>query len=160
MSLSLPKRLRTNPTFQPGYVYHVTQGVHLRGIQRKGLSALNKNRQSPKKNLFTHNMGKAFKVHGTDVVYGLHPFTKIPGLEKFATRYFQGIAVLRCMPARLSELGYKYDHTLSLAGDLAIEASDIDLFIDGHWWPLDRVLLWPNVWSLIFSLTGFLRAHR
>lgn len=159
MRETLPKRLKTTPTFKPGYVYHVTRGVHLASIKRHGLIAQDKseNHYSSKRNWFSPNLVQVFRLYGINIVYGRYLFTSLPGGASFANTYFQGIAVLRCRPAHLFSIGYTVDLQLSLVGEETVEPFDTELFIDGRWIRLDKVYIKPSLWPFFYKTTKFLR---
>ena len=158
---TLPKRLSITPTHHSGYVYHVTRGVHLSRIKKLGLIAQDKSETnySSKRNWFSPKLSQAFKLYGIDVVYARYIFSGLPGSRKFASWYFQGIAVLRCRPAHLFSIGYAVDLDLSIAGERKVEPRFLELFIDGKWIRLDRVRFKSSIAPIVFKLTKFLR-HR
>lgn len=159
MNESLPKRLTITPTFHPGYYYHVTRGVHVSSIKRLGLVAQDKSdtNYSSQLNWFSSNLSQAFKLYGIDVVYGRYYLSRFPGWRKFASWYFQGIAVLRCRPAHLFSIGYAVDLNLSISGTQRVEPRHLELFIDGRWIRLNRVRLPSSSAPIVFKLTKFLR---
>lgn len=159
MRESLPARLRITPTSQPGYVYHVTRGVHLQSIKKHGLVAQDKSETnfSSKRNWFSPNLSQAFCLYGIGIVYSRYVFTSVGGGAGFANAYFQGIAVLRCRPAHLFAIGYAVDLQLSLVGEETVEPYEIELFIDGQWARLDRVYFNPSLWPAVYKCTKFLR---
>jgi hypothetical protein len=159
MSESLPARLKMTPTFEEGYVYHVTRGVHLASIKRHGLIAQDKSETnfSSKRNWFSPDLCQAFRLYGVDIVKARYFFKSIVRSHDFAETYFQGIAVLRCRPAHLVSLGYATDLQSSLAGEKMVEPHDMQLFIDGKWTQLDNVYIGSSVWPSFYKLTKFLR---
>lgn len=156
---SLPQRLRITPIFHPGYVYHVTRGVHLASIRRYGLVAQDKSEynNSSKRNWFSQNLSLAYKLYGIDIVYSRYRLMPILGGSRFAENYFQGIAVLRCRPPYLFSIDYALDLELSLVGERKVGPQAMELFIDGKWIPLNRVKLKQTLWPVLYKLTRFLR---
>lgn len=158
---SLPQRLRVTPTLRPGYVYHVTRGVHLASIKRYGLVAQDKSEynNSSKNNWFSPNLALAYKLYGIDIVYSRYRFMSMLGGSKFAENYFQGIAVLRCRPSYLFSMDYTVDLRLSIVGERKVGPQAMELFIDGQWVPLNRVKLKRTLWPTFYKFTGLLRAR-
>ena len=158
---TLPKRLRGRPTFQPGYVYHVTRGTNLPNIKRCGLIAQDKSEHHypSKKNWFSPNLRQAYKLYGIDIVYSRYRFFSFFGGSKFSENYFQGIAVLRCRPAHLLALDYVVDRQLSLVGEKRVGPQTMELFIDGRWMWLNRVNFKWTLWPTLHKCTKFLRTR-
>lgn len=157
----LPKRLRAQPTGNLDYVYHVTRGVHLVSIKKHGLIAQDKSEYhyASKRNWFSSNLGKAYQLYGRNIIHTRYRFSSVLPGKRFAEKYFQGVAVLRCKPAHLFSKGYTIDLDLSIVGEERLGPQSIELFIDGTWAPLNTVEFRWSLWPVIYKFTGFLRVR-
>lgn len=158
---TLLQRLRTKPTHEPGYVYHVTRGVHLANIKRSGLIAQDKSEYhyASKKNWFASNLTEAYELYGSAVIRARYRFTYLWSGQKFAEKYFQGVAVLRCTPKFLFSKNYTIDLRQTIVGEKRLGPQSLELFIDGQWTPLNRVELKWSLWPIFYKCTRFLRVR-
>lgn len=142
----LHRRLGTPLSYGSGFAHHVTHGVRLRSIAKRGLVAgLLGVQHDSKGNWFSIGPAKV-STYGTDVVQSVtrrHLFARF-----FAGGggYFQGVAVLRASEAYLRcKLGYNPGTEDSLTGTVVVPPDALEVYIDDKWQALSEAVL-PKIY--------------
>jgi len=152
----LRSRLTAQPQPTPGYAYHVTHGVRISSIKLTGLLPGKPGVQYKTNEVFFGtNLNSMYPAYGTTIV---SPMTRKFGGVAFT--YYQGVAVLRTTQAQLIQLKFIQINGNDWSGS-NVPPTDLELFIDGVWQPLQTVELGRvhAFWRALYDATPWLRSN-